>query len=95
MKREKPAPTFKTMVRLKDGSAVPYEVLSTEEKTILADIHSEKIIRCYAQSIGCDVSITYDDNKKRELDYMAIKERAKANGFVVEEAAENISRGTA
>ena len=95
MKQKRPEPTFKTMVRLKDGSAVPYEALNDKEKCQLANILNEKIIRCYAREIGCEVSITYKNDMPTELDYIAIKERAKANGFAVEEAPENISRGTA
>ena len=95
MKQKRPEPTFKTMVRLRDGSAVPYEVLNDKEKCQLANILNEKIIRCIARDIGCEVSITRPSDMPMELDYMSIKERAKANGFVVEEPAENISRGTA
>lgn len=93
--KKRQEPTFKTMVRLKDGSAVPYEALTEKEKCVLANIFDEKIIRCHAREMGCEVSITRPSDMPMELDYMAIKERAKANGFVVEEPAENISRGTA
>lgn len=87
-------PVFKTMVRLQDGSAVPYEALKAEEKTALANIINEKAIRGYAKATGREVSITYDKPTVNELNYKAVRERAEKMGFIVEDPNQT-ARGTA
>ena len=52
MKKEKPKPKWITMVRRKDGSAVPFDSLSPDEKSRIA---GNKTAEVKAREMGLEV----------------------------------------
>ena len=55
MKKEKPKPKWITMVRRKDGRAVPFDSLSPDEKSRIAGNIERKTAEIIAREMGLEV----------------------------------------